>query len=68
MKIKARQDIKPDQKISDEEIIELILKNRKISNIKEFIQPKSPSDFSLLDFGFKKEIKKTIELFKKIKK
>jgi len=67
MKIKARQDIKSDQEISEEEIISLILRNRKISNRKEFIQPKSPLDSYLNDFGYKKEIKKTIELLKKIK-
>ena len=67
MKIKASQTIKPDQKISDEEIIDLILKDRKIINIKKFIQPESPLNFSLADFGYKKEIKKTIELLKKIK-
>lgn len=68
MKIKASQDIKSDQKITNEEIINLILKSRKITDVKEFLQPKPPLEFSLTDFGYKKEIKKTIELLKKIKK
>ena len=68
MKINFKNEIKPEDKITSEKIVNLILENREIKNIEEFLNPKSPLDINLSDFGFKKEIKKTLPLLEKIKK
>lgn len=69
MKITFKQEIKADQQISNQEIVDLILKNRQIKDKKSFLYPIHPDKINLLDFNpaFKNKIKKTIELLKKIK-
>jgi single-stranded-DNA-specific exonuclease len=73
MKIKFKHEIGSDDKVKNEEIIDLILTNRQIKDLQEFINPSSPLKISLADFGppaggFKKEIAQTIKLLEKIKK
>lgn len=68
MKISWKKEIKDSQKITNEEIINLILKNREIKDEKEFLQPKNPSKITLKDFGFDTEFKKVIKIFQFIKK
>jgi len=67
MKIKYTHEIKTGDKITDEEILKLIVKKRKIKNIKEFMNPSSPMSIGLMDFGYKKEIKKTVKILEEIK-
>lgn len=57
-----------DSKTIDEDIVKLILNDRNIINIDEFLHPASPTITTIEDFGFKKEIRKTIKLLEKIKK
>ncbi|MBI3366063.1 DHH family phosphoesterase [Candidatus Roizmanbacteria bacterium] len=68
MKFTFKYEIKPNDKVSSDEIVNLILKHRNIKNIKEFLNPPSPLSIQISDFGFKKEIKTTLGLLKKIKK
>ena len=68
MKIIYKHEIKPTAKIKIEEIIEILLKNRQIKDKDEFLNPTHPSKIKLLDFGFKREFKKTVKLLEKIKK
>lgn len=65
MKINFFAKIENKFKIS--EVIELILKKRKIENIDQFLNPKKPKDITISDFGLEKEIKKTIKILKEIK-
>jgi len=69
MKIKFFYEIKEEDKISNYQIIDLIIKNRKISNVEEFLQPKNPFNISLFDFNdsFKTEFQKSLEILKKVK-
>ncbi|MFN4212581.1 MAG: single-stranded-DNA-specific exonuclease RecJ [Microgenomates group bacterium] len=67
MKIKYKEEIKINTPINDQEIIDLLIKNRKIANKEEFLNPTSPLKISLTDFGFKRQWQKTFNLLKKIK-
>lgn len=68
MKILHKSEIQPDQTINPEQILKLILENRGIENPELFINPASPASLSLQDFGYEKEILKTISLLKTLKK
>ncbi len=68
MKITFKHEVKTDNKINAKFLIELLLKNRQIKNVKEFLNPPHPSKIKLTDFGFKKEIKASLKLLEKIKK
>ncbi len=68
MKIKYKHEIKKNESITEKEIVQILLKNRGIKNEKDFFNPPSPITINLSDFGFKKEIKKTLALLEKIKK
>ena len=39
MKINFKNEIKPEDKITSEKIVNLILENREIKNIEEFLNP-----------------------------
>ncbi len=67
MKIKYQSEIKNDDQIKDQEIINILLKNRKIKDKEEFLSPLSPLKINLIDFGFKKEWQKTTKTLKQIK-
>jgi len=66
MKITFKHELKPSENLSHSQLIKLLLKIRQIKDKKEFLNPASPLKISLNDFGFKKEIKKTLEVLKNI--
>jgi len=68
MKISFKNEVKQDDKITSEEIVNLILKQRKIKDIDNFLNPESPLETNIGGFGFKSDIKKTLFLLEKIKK
>ncbi|OGK62138.1 single-stranded-DNA-specific exonuclease RecJ [Candidatus Roizmanbacteria bacterium RIFOXYB2_FULL_38_10] len=67
MKITWKKEIKQTDKATNQEIIDIILKNRNIKDRTEFLFPLSPLDISLTKFGFKKELQKTLKLLEVIK-
>ena len=50
MKITFKQEIGSDEKITPKQLVDLIIKNRRIKEISEFLDPKSPLSISLKDF------------------
>lgn len=68
MKILYQTQIKKNQTITSKDIINILLKNRKIKDIKEFLNPQTPLNISLSDFKLKAEFKKASKILKKIKK
>lgn len=68
MQVKYKNEIKEEDKITSYELIELLLKTRKIKDVNEFLNPTSPLKIDLNDFGFKKEIKRTLKILEEIKK
>lgn len=69
MKIQFKHEIKPEDKIDADSLIELILKSRDIEGIKNFLSPPSPLDISIFDFDKKYKVgfKKVIKVLKEIK-
>ncbi|MCX7881536.1 MAG: single-stranded-DNA-specific exonuclease RecJ [Patescibacteria group bacterium] len=69
MLIKYFKEIKHNDKITNEEIIKIILKKRKIIDLKIFLNPPHPLKISLFDFNknYQKEFKKVIKILKEIK-
>ena len=69
MRIKFNYEIKKEEKISNYQLIDLLLKNRKIKNIEEFLQPKNPLKISLSDFSssFKEEFKAALKILNEVK-
>ncbi|MBI5127520.1 single-stranded-DNA-specific exonuclease RecJ [Candidatus Roizmanbacteria bacterium] len=69
MKIDFKHEIKSEDKITPQQVLNLILKNRQIKDIKEFVNPPLPSSISLLDFDlkYKKQFDKVIKLLNEIK-
>ncbi len=68
MKIIFKHEIKPNERLNQKDLIEILLKNRQIKDTEEFLQPTHPAKINLTDFGFKRELKKTLKLLEKIKK
>ena len=69
MQINYKTEIKPTDNLSSKEIVALILKKRKIEDIKNFLDPISPLHINLLHIGYgKKEIEKVIKILEEIKK
>ena len=67
MKISIKHEI-TEKKISPKKILDILLKNRGIKDLNEFLKPSSPLKFSLKDFGYKKkQISEVMSLLKKIK-
>jgi len=69
MKIKFNYELKKEDKISSYQIIDLLLKNRKIENIEEFLNPKNPLNISLFDFNssFANEFNEVLKILTEIK-
>ncbi len=69
MKIKFFREIENQEKITIEQIIKIILKKRKITDLKEFINPSPPNTINLLnlDKKLKKQIKIILNVLKEIK-
>jgi len=70
MKIFFKHEIKSEAKVSPQQLLDFILKNRQIKNLKEFLNPKSPLKISLFDFDpkYKLYLIKVIKLLKEIKR
>lgn len=68
MKIVAEVSLKPDRKMSAEEIVELLLKQRNIDDIDAYLNPPHPWKQSITTFGYTDEIKTALKLIKKAKK
>jgi len=70
MKITFKKEIKSTDNYSNDEIVNLLIKNRKIKNIDDFLNPKSPFDISINDFSTKYKLYfiKVVQLLKEIKK
>jgi len=69
MKIQFFFEIKEEDKITSYQLVDLILKNRKIENVEEFLNPKNPLNISLSDFNFsfKNEFQKSLAILKAVK-
>jgi len=70
MKVFYKKEIKPDEIITSQLLVDLILNQRQIKDKKEFLNPKSPLKISLFNFDekYKKSFEKIITLFENIKK
>ncbi len=70
MKITFKKEIKSADNYTNDEIIKFLIKNRKIKNINDFLNPKFPLNISLNDFNpkYKLYLIKVIKLLKDIKK
>lgn len=68
MRILAKKKLLSKDAPTVPEIIELLLKNRKVENTKEFLNPLNPTKIHLEQFGFKKEFEKTVKILEEIKK
>lgn len=67
MHITYKREIK-NSDVTEEELVRLLLKDRKIEDIDDFKNPPLPFSLHLSDFGYKEELKKTFSLLEKIKK
>src|SRR3990167_7628231 len=67
MKITYKHEVESKDKFKTEDLIEILLKNRQIKNAKEFLNPADPTKINLIDFGYKRELAKTLKLLEKIK-
>lgn len=68
MKISYKHEIKPEDKLTPQQFIDLILKHRHIKDIDEFLNPPSPLTLTLNDFGsYNKSFKKALKILTEIK-
>jgi len=68
MFITFKNEIKSQDNLTDKEIVSLLLKSRHIKNLDEFLNPPSPLNLSLKDFGlYEKSFKKVLKIFEEIK-
>jgi len=67
MKICVKQKVKNSNKLSDKEILSLLLTNREIKEEDIFFHPPHPLTFSLASFGFKKQIAHMLKLLENIR-
>jgi single-stranded-DNA-specific exonuclease len=68
MKITFKEEIRSTDKLTNDEIVKLLVKSRHIKNLGEFLSPPSPLNFSLKDFGpYEKSFKKILKILKEIK-
>jgi single-stranded-DNA-specific exonuclease len=63
MKVTVRQSFLEEENIQSDTIISAILRSRNILDFNEFLSPKSPINYTLLDFGFDNDsVKRLVEL------
>ena len=62
MKITFRNEIKQEDSIDADSLIKLLLAQRGINTVDDFLRPQPPQNITLEDFGFAKQWKKTAEL------
>ena len=68
MKISFKYEIKHNDKVTENEFIDILLKNRRVKDKEKFLNPPHPSQINLIDFGYRRELKKTLKLLEKIKR
>ena len=63
-----KNEIKPQDNLTNEKIVDLILKSRHIKNLNEFLNPPSPLTLTINNFGpYKKSFTKVLKILKIIK-
>ncbi len=68
MKITYRNEVKPNKKITNEQIVKLILDSRHIKDLDKFLNSPSPLTLTLNDFGsYEKSFKKVLKILESIK-
>ena len=68
MKITFKNEIKSSDKLTNKEIVNLLIKSRQIKNIDEFLNPPSPLTLTLNNFGsYNKPFKKALKILAEIK-
>ena len=68
MKINYKYEIKPQNNLTNKDIVDLLLKSRYIKDLDEFLNPPSPLTLSLIDFGpYKKPFAKVLKILESIK-
>jgi single-stranded-DNA-specific exonuclease len=68
MKISYKNEIKLQDKLDNKTVLNLILKSRNIKDLDQFLDPSSPLNLNLNDFGsYKKSFEKVIKILKSIK-
>ncbi|MEK9169983.1 MAG: DHH family phosphoesterase, partial [Patescibacteria group bacterium] len=68
MQITFKHELKPDDKLTNDKIVNLILKSRNIKDLDQFLNPPSPLTRTLNDFGpYKKSFEKVMKILKDIK-
>lgn len=67
MKITSSHALDQSSSLSAQEIINLLLKQRDIKDLENYLNPPEPWTLSILDYGFKKELKTAFKLLEKIK-
>ena len=66
--ITFKHELKPQDKLTNKQIVNLILKSRNIKDLSLFLNPSSPLTLTLDDFGpYKKPFDKVIKILKEIK-
>ncbi len=70
MKLRFHQEIKPSEKITAQQIVDLIIARRQIKNKAEFFHPSSPLNIALTDFkrSYGTKMRKVVEQLKQIRK
>lgn len=69
MKIQFKHEIKPGERYTSQQIVDLLLKQRGITEAGDFLNPKSPADIDIRDFdpAYKKQMTVVLKLLEKIK-
>ncbi len=68
MKITFKNEIKSSDKLTNKEIVNLLIKSRQIKNIDEFLNPPSPLTLTLNNFdSYNKPFKKALKILAEIK-
>ncbi|GAB4218867.1 MAG: hypothetical protein Fur009_2160 [Candidatus Microgenomates bacterium] len=69
MKIKIYKKISDDQKLTNDDILKIILENRKIKDFEDFLKPTHPLKISLFDFDkkYQETFEKVLSILKEIK-
>lgn len=70
MKLLWKKEIKPDEKTTPDQIVKLLIENRGIKNVEEFLNPPSPLNIKLEQFNksYATSLKKVFKLLEQIKK
>ncbi len=67
MKITYKHDFTNSPYITNQSIIDELLKGRGITDKNLFLNPKSPLDLSIKDFGYEKQLQKAMKILEEVK-